>query len=309
MEPNYLQIEDQQSNKYHPIVPFLAVAVPFLLVKFVISEFVVKKIAIHFGLNKGNDRRKSSKSLNGERTLSQNERKKASSQNKYSNFDKFCESANKFVWYTFIWIYGLIMHWNKPWLWDIESCWTDFGHGYTLDVWYYGVFLTAYYLEACTMYFVRVRRKDFMIMLIHHICLMGIVAVVWYYGLYAIGVLDMFLHDFADIFMELAKCVKYLKFTVITNVLFALFVVSWIVTRMYLFPMYVVRSGLEDRYGVLRKISLYYYWNGISLVLMCLHTIWTYMILRAVVRAIRTGVAEDDRSDDEDDIKDEQKKE
>ncbi|XP_072377637.1 ceramide synthase 5-like isoform X2 [Diabrotica undecimpunctata] len=242
MEPNHLQIEDQQSNKYHPIVLSVAVAIPFLLVKFVISEFVVKKIAIHFGLNKGNDRRKSSKSLSYERTLIENERKKSSSQNKYSNFDKFCESGDKFVWYIFIWTYGLIMHWNKPWLWDIESCWRDFGNSIALDVWYYGIFLTAYYLEACTLYFVRVR-------------------------------------------------------------------LSWIVTRMYLFPTWILRSGIEDRHGVLRKISLYYYWNGINLVLLCLHTIWTYMILRAAIRTIRTGVAQDDRSDDEDDIKDERKKE
>ncbi|CAG9830432.1 unnamed protein product [Diabrotica balteata] len=309
MEQNPLQIEDEQSDKYHPIVPFLAVAVSFLLVKFVVSEFVVKKIAIHFGLNNGNDRQKSSESLGDEGILIQNERKKSSSQKKHSNFDKFCESGNKFVWYTFIWTYGLIMHWNKPWVWDIESCWRDVSNNWPLDVWYYGVFLTAYYLEACTMHFLSVRRKDFMIMLIHHICVMGNVAVVWYYNLYAIGTLDIFLHDFADIFIELAKCLKYLKFTVITNVIFALFVVSWIVTRLYLFPMYVVRSGIEDRYGVLRNISLYYYWNGTNLVLMCLHTIWTYLILRSVMRSIRKGVAEDDRSDDEDNIKDEQKKE
>uniref|UniRef100_A0A6P7G5W3 Ceramide synthase 5-like n=1 Tax=Diabrotica virgifera virgifera TaxID=50390 RepID=A0A6P7G5W3_DIAVI len=197
------------------------------------------------------------------------------------------------------------MHWKRPWMWDIESCWRDFGNGLPRDVWYYGVFLTATYLETCAMHFVSVRRKYSNMMLVHHICLMGIVAVVWHYGLYAIGTLNMFLHDFSDIFIELAKCTKYLKFEVPTKVLFVMFVVAWLVCRMYLYPTWFLRSCIEDRYGVLRKINLYYYWNGVSLVLLGLHTIWTYMILRSVVRAIRTGVPEDDRSDDDDDTKDE----
>ncbi|ENN71458.1 hypothetical protein YQE_11876, partial [Dendroctonus ponderosae] len=47
-------------------------------------------------------------------------------QNKPSTLTKFCENAWRCTYYTFSFIYGITVLWDKPWLWDINECWKYF---------------------------------------------------------------------------------------------------------------------------------------------------------------------------------------
>ncbi|KAF7272109.1 hypothetical protein GWI33_015074 [Rhynchophorus ferrugineus] len=44
-------------------------------------------------------------------------------QNKPSTLTKFCENAWRCVYYIFSFSYGIIILWDKAWLWDINECW------------------------------------------------------------------------------------------------------------------------------------------------------------------------------------------
>ena len=54
------------------------------------------------------------------------------------------------------------------------------------------------------------------------------------------------LHDINDIFLELAKMFRYSRTPILPNVWFALFLLSWIVTRLAIFPNWIIRSTLFD---------------------------------------------------------------
>ena len=61
-----------------------------------------------------------------------------------------------------------------------------------------------------------------------------------------IGVMVFLCHDINDVFMETAKMSKYAKKEWLANALFALFVISWFASRMYYFPVYLIRSAYYE---------------------------------------------------------------
>lgn len=61
-----------------------------------------------------------------------------------------------------------------------------------------------------------------------------------------VGAIVFMLHDINDIFLELAKMFRYSRTPILPNVWFALFLLSWIVTRLAIFPNWIIRSTLFD---------------------------------------------------------------
>ena len=57
-----------------------------------------------------------------------------------------------------------------------------------------------------------------------------------------VGTMVFLCHDINDVFMELAKMAKYTDAKTAPNVIFGLFTLSWILTRLIYFPLYVIRS-------------------------------------------------------------------
>lgn len=134
---------------------------------------------------------------------------------------------------------------------------------------------------------------------------------------------------------KLAKCLKYLGFGVVCDVVFGVFLVSWILTRHVLYTMacwsvYVdtdkvlpescwrgrsqslegplptpqgsyLLEPLWDPQGLVCWNKTVKWWFLIPLLLLqCLNFVWLYMIVRVAVKVIRKEGAEDSRSDDED---------
>ena len=66
------------------------------------------------------------------------------------------------------------------------------------------------------------------------------------YSVTKVGAVVFLLHDVNDIFLELAKMFRYARVETVPNIFFGLFLASWIVTRLALFPNWVIRSTLID---------------------------------------------------------------
>lgn len=49
-------------------------------------------------------------------------------QDKPTTLVKFCENSWRCMYYTYSFIFGLIIMWEKPWLWDIQHCWYEYPH-------------------------------------------------------------------------------------------------------------------------------------------------------------------------------------
>ena len=149
-----------------------------------------------------------------------------------STGQKFCETGWRFIFYTFILVFGLCSLWDKPWLWDIRQCWHDYPfHPMTGQVWCYYMLELAFYWSLSISQWFDVRRKDFWEMFVHHNTTILLIMFSWTAHFTRIGTLVMLVHDCADPLLELAKLLRYANFRKVCDAVFVLFSLVWVVTR------------------------------------------------------------------------------
>ena len=120
------------------------------------------------------------------------------------------------------------------------------------------------------------------------------------------------LHDAADIFLESAKIFNYASKApgrtlakTMTDVIFAAFAIIFFITRLIIYPRFIVSS-------VLFEAPLFFgtdwigFWifAGLLIILQCLHVFWFYLIAKMIYKLVTEGIEKDERSDDEDEGED-----
>ena len=160
---------------------------------------------------------------------------------------KFCEGGWRFIFYTSMFIYGLIVLYSKPWLWNVGACWEQYPyHTVGWDIWLYYMIgeicllviiiicLTSeigFYISLSITQFVDVKRKDFFQNMVHHIVTIFLLGFSWSCHFIRIGTLVLIIHDCSDPLLELAKLVKYVKKQQLAEIIFGCFTVTWVFTR------------------------------------------------------------------------------
>jgi len=224
-------------------------------------------------------------------------------QNKPTTLDKFAETGWRCFYYTTVFLYGVLILWNKPWLWDIKYCWYNYPHhSIDRDVWYYYMVELSFYWALCISQFIDVKRKDFWEMFIHHLTTIALMAFSWTCNLTRVGTLVLGIHDCADIFLEAAKMCKYTNYQKLCDLLFACFALTWVVTRLGVYPTWILYSTTIEAPQIVEMFPAYYIFNGLLSILLVLHVIWTYFILKIIYKAMYSGKmgtdgVQDQRSD------------
>jgi ceramide synthetase len=225
-------------------------------------------------------------------------------QDKPTTLKKFCENVWRCMYYTYSFIFGIIVMWDKSWLWDIKQCWYSYPHqSIHNDVWWYYMISMAFYWSLTFSQFLDNKRKDFWQMFIHHVLTLVLISLSWMCNLHRVGSLVLIVHDFADILLEAAKFLKYANLQKACDIIFGLFTISWIVTRLGLFPRIIYSSTVEAP-QILPMYPVYYIFNSLLIMLLVLHFIWTYMILQVVVQTIKAGQMEGDVRSSSDEVSD-----
>ncbi|KAK9876059.1 hypothetical protein WA026_011169 [Henosepilachna vigintioctopunctata] len=223
-------------------------------------------------------------------------------QNKPSTLTKFCENSWRCVYYIFSFTYGLVTLWDKPWLWNINECWTKFPHqSVTSDIWWYYMISMSFYWSLCVSQFFDVKRKDFWQMFIHHIATIVLMCLSWIVNVFRIGTLVLVVHDAADILLEAAKMAKYSGYQKVCDFIFAVFTVLWIVTRIGIFPFWIIRNSSIDAPKIVPMFPAYYIFNSLLILLLILHMFWTYLILKIAYNSVNAGQMEGDIRSSSDD--------
>ncbi|KAF7489627.1 Ceramide synthase 6 [Sarcoptes scabiei] len=227
--------------------------------------------------------------------------------NKPTVLSKFTESAWRCLFYFSTFIYGLFVLWNKPWMWDSVWCFIDYPHHYVSNEewWYYNI-ETAFYLSLLLTQFFDVQRKDFWVMFVHHAVTLCLLSFSWACNLVRIGTLVLVIHDFADVPLEGAKMMSYVKKKQIADIIFNIFAICWIVSRIGLLPYRIIYYSSYVALGLVPMFSAYYIFNSLLVALQCLHIIWTYFIVRVAIQAWNNNGIKDIRSDDENDDADDE---
>ncbi|XP_071573348.1 ceramide synthase 6 [Temnothorax nylanderi] len=228
------------------------------------------------------------------------------SQDKPSTLTKFCESCWRCFYYTYSFFYGLVVLWDKPWLWDIKHCYYNYPyHPVTSDIWWYYMISMAFYWALSFSQFFDVRRKDFWQMFIHHIATISLMCFSWVGNLTRIGSLVLLVHDSADIFLEAAKISKYANYQKICDCIFVVFTILWIGTRMGVYPFWIIYSTSIEAPKIVPMFPAYYIFNSLLILLLLLHAFWTYVILQIAYNAFNAGQMEGDiRSNSSDEVSD-----
>merc|ERR1712162_51307 len=160
----------------------------------------------------------------------------------------------------------------------------------------------GFYLPRILMLLVwETRRKDFPVMLAHHVVTVALLIASHRVSLLRVGTVIMLLHDISDIFLECAKMLNYARWEEGSTAMFAVFVVAWVATRLVYFPFYVIRSAMFEAHTNCPRKSIpnfeafYYGFNSLLLALCSFHIYWTYLIFLTLWRKLAVGRIKDSR--------------
>nr|XP_008001404.1 ceramide synthase 5 isoform X3 [Chlorocebus sabaeus] len=220
-------------------------------------------------------------------------------QDKPPTLTKFCESMWRFTFYLCIFCYGIRFLWSSPWFWDIRQCW----HNYPFQplssgLYYYYIMELAFYWSLMFSQFTDIKRKDFLIMFVHHLVTIGLISFSYINNMVRAGTLIMCLHDVSDFLLEAAKLANYAKYQRLCDTLFVIFSAVFMVTRLGIYPFWILNTTLFESWEIIGPYASWWLLNGLLLTLQILHVIWSYLIARIALKAlIRGKVSKDDRSD------------
>lgn len=220
---------------------------------------------------------------------------------------KWIESSWRAFYYTVSAFVGLsILSSKQPfWLLNTEqSFWQGIPHEADADVSFYYVMSLAFYLHALIALFYETRKKDFMEMLVHHVATSILLFFSYLHGLSRFGCVVLIVHDIADPWLEYAKLANYhtrYKPVCMPTALFAVFVITFVGSRLFVLPVWCLRSvWYETTSHHAAPITLMAY-KALLSTLFVLHLLWFSIIARMLWGMVtnRQGERRDARSDDE----------
>ncbi|KAG7278116.1 hypothetical protein CRUP_019426, partial [Coryphaenoides rupestris] len=156
----------------------------------------------------------------------------------------------RFVFYLCTSFGGILALYDKEWFYDTRQVWTGFP------------------------------KQDFKEQIIHHLATLTLLAFSWCVNYIRIGTMVMLVHDTSDVLLESAKLFNYAKWERTCNALFVVFAIVFMVTRLIIFPFWLIHCTWV--YPVLHFPPFfgYYFFNVMLVVLLFLHIFWAYLILR-----------------------------
>ncbi|XP_048529981.1 ASC1-like protein 1 [Triticum urartu] len=241
--------------------------------------------------------------------------KLAETDERRKKINKFKESAWKFVYYLSAELFSLSVTYNESWFTNTRYFWVGPGEQLWPDQ-KMKLKLKAVYMYAAGFYVYSIfdlllwetRRKDFGVMMSHHVATIVLIVVSYICRLSRPGSVILPLHDASDIFLEIGKMAKYSSCEWLAVVAFLLFVASWILLRLIVFPFWILRSTsyeiamiVDNENRKIYRTSYYYLFNTLLFSLLVFHIYWWVLIYRMLVKQIqsRGHVGEDVRSDSE----------
>ncbi|XP_023685818.1 ceramide synthase 2-like isoform X2 [Paramormyrops kingsleyae] len=222
-------------------------------------------------------------------------------QDRPSLLKKFREASWRFTFYLVAFIAGLAALIDKPWLYDFKEMWKGFPTLTLLpsQYWYYMLEL-AFYTSLLISVASDVKRKDFKEQIVHHVATITLISFSWCVNYIRAGTLIMLIHDASDYLLESAKMLNYAGWKNTCNCIFIIFAAIFIVTRLVIFPFWIMYCTWVYPVTLYPPFFGYYFFNGLLLVLQFLHIFWAILIVRMAIKFITNNeIVEDERSDRE----------
>ncbi|XP_042483552.1 ceramide synthase LOH2-like [Macadamia integrifolia] len=228
---------------------------------------------------------------------------------KQAKIVKISESLWKLTYYAVVQVSVLTITYREPWFKDTQGYlrgWPNQELKFTMKLFY--MCQCGFYIYSIAALITwETRRKDFSIMMSHHIITTILIGYSYLTRFFRIGSIILALHDTSDVFLEAAKIFKYSEREFAASLLFGFFALSWLILRLIFFPFWLIKTSCYDVCELLTLSDpylclLYYMFNTMLLTLLVFHIYWWILISSMVLRQLknRGKVGEDIRSDSED---------
>ncbi|KAI6173720.1 Ceramide synthase 5 [Aphelenchoides besseyi] len=237
-----------------------------------------------------------------------------------SKFKRVAETAWRFLYYTTIWFVGLYVLHDQPQFWDLDESWRQYPfHPISQSVWLYYIVETGFYWSLLFSAFtIDVKRSDFWQMAVHHAVTILLLSMSFIINFVRVGTMVVFCHDTADILLEAGKLTRYARWEKLLTFLFCLLVIFWIGTRIFYFPLVIIRSVILVGPEMIQKN---YRWLDLFqrplipriflfmlIILVCLHVFWTVLLFQIAYKSTqKSGDIDDIREDSSDEDSDQQR--
>ncbi|XP_054836265.1 ceramide synthase 4-like [Eublepharis macularius] len=165
---------------------------------------------------------------------------------------------------------------------------------------------STFYVTSCIMCLI-VLHDDFKELIIHHAATIFLIIYSYCANYLRIGTLVMIIHDASDCFLELAKVFSYLKWRWTCDTLFVVFAISFLFTRLVLFPFKVLYNTYYYFMELYQPFFGYYFMNALLMVLYLVQLFWCYLVIQKVYKVLAHGTIEKDTRSDSEDSEDDEK--
>uniref|UniRef100_A0A2D4HG52 Homeobox domain-containing protein n=1 Tax=Micrurus lemniscatus lemniscatus TaxID=129467 RepID=A0A2D4HG52_MICLE len=208
---------------------------------------------------------------------------------------KFCETSWRAAYYATSFCTALAILYDKPWLWDLCECWVGYPQQ-PLQTSLFGYYLVqfSFYCSLLISLPFDVKRRDFHEQLLHHLATVFLIGFSFCLNFIRIGSFIMFLHDFSDCLLEVAKMFVYLKWQKTCNTIFVTFSVAFLVTHLGIFPCKILHNTYYYTMEIYQPFFGYYFFNALLMILQLLFIFWSYLIIRMIYRFLMCGMVEKD---------------
>ncbi|KAI9208056.1 TLC domain-containing protein [Polychytrium aggregatum] len=227
-----------------------------------------------------------------------------------SKQERFVASAWTCFMYILCSVVGLfIMYQEREWFLD-PTKYFELHIPPSNYVRFYYAFSSGYYIFAMfsELYF-EPWRSDTPVLIIHHVVTLLLLLGSAWFDFWRIGCPIILIHDISDPLLHVAKLFLYCGHQLIADIVFPMFAVVFIVSRVIIFPRFIIwpipynayhPDGQRTPWG---REDILFGFIGLLWSLECLHVYWTYLILKVAVQQILLGKIEKDiREESDDDI-------
>jgi len=224
---------------------------------------------------------------------------------------KFEEAVWRFLIYVamvFLGAYALFYPEPVAWVKDTKDMWSNWPYDSVKPI------ILFYYIVELGLYihfliYTEVQRSDTIEMIIHHVLTILLIIFSHIAHWSKIGSLFLILHDTSDVFLESAKIFNYISkvkgrgwASPVCDILFAIFAITFFITRLMLYPRLVLWAAfIEGPMFLSAQFPGYIFFLSLATGLQALHIFWFYLIARMIYKLFTSGIEKDIRSDDEDD--------
>lgn len=212
---------------------------------------------------------------------------------KLTKEDKFNESAFIFTYHLLASVFTAVILYPKPWAWDISQCFSRYPY-YEVDndIWWLYMVSTGFYWSQLFWQTRNSHGNDEILSYVHHVFTLFLLTFSWMCNFTRIGSLVILVHEFGgDVLLQFGKMCRYVHYEKYIDLLYVLFVISWLTSRMVVYPMFICRYTLFEapKFMFMPAGNVFYF---LLLGLLFINCGWTTFLLISIYKRITKGSIE-----------------